>query len=153
MGRPELIVLSGPQGSGKSTWVREQVGDSHVRINLDMLRSQNRENILLHACLAGGISAVVDRTNPTRAQRRRYLDLAQASGFKATLVVFQVSLQTALARNASRSGRARVPDVAIRGTLAKLETVDPAAPWDEVRVVPEAGGSHAWVTDQAEELE
>ena len=43
------------------------------------------------------------------------------------LVVFHVPTEVALARNAQREGKARVPDLAILGTAAKREE----ATWDE----------------------
>jgi predicted kinase len=67
------VVFSGLQGSGKSTFYRERFSDTHVRINLAMLRSRNREGILLHACLAAGQSLVIGDTNPTADQRARYV--------------------------------------------------------------------------------
>lgn len=47
-----MIVLCGIQASGKSSFARERWYESHVRINLDMLRTRNREDIVLYACLA-----------------------------------------------------------------------------------------------------
>jgi len=67
--RPEMILLIGLQGSGKSTFYREYFFATHVRINLDMLRTRHRETLLLDACLTGGIPFVVDNTNPTIAAR------------------------------------------------------------------------------------
>jgi len=69
--RPEMILLIGLQGSGKSTFYRERFFATHFRINLDMLRTRRRETLLLDACLAGGIPFVVDNTSPTIAARAR----------------------------------------------------------------------------------
>ena len=81
----ELIVFSGVQGSGKSTFYRERFFSTHVRISLDLLKTRGREDVLLHACLAAQQPVVIDNTNPTRAQRSRYARLAAASGFKSVL--------------------------------------------------------------------
>ena len=59
----------GVQGSGKSSHYARCYADSHVRINLDMLRTRHRESALLHACLSVGQSFVVDNTNPTAQAR------------------------------------------------------------------------------------
>jgi len=128
----EAIVLVGPQGAGKSTWYQAHCANTHVRINLDMLRTRHRESVLLHACLAVGQPFVVDNTNPTASSRARYVSLARAAGFRVRAVVFNASLDDALARNARREGRARVPDVAVRGTFAKLEPVGDDEGFDEV---------------------
>lgn len=68
----EAVVFCGVQGSGKSTFFVERFAHTHVRLNLDMLRTRSREDILLHACLAAQQPFVADNTNATRAQRQRY---------------------------------------------------------------------------------
>lgn len=130
------IILCGIQGSGKSNYARTHWFDSHVRLSLDLLRTRQREDQLLHACLAAKASFVIDNTNPGRLQRIRYLQLARASGYeRIELYYFPCELAIALERNARRSGNQRVPDLAIRGTLAKLETPVAEEGWDRIVVV------------------
>jgi len=117
----ELVVFAGIQGSGKTTFYRERFLPTHVRLSLDILGTRNREDILLHACLAAQQRVLIDNTNPAAAQRTRYANLAKASGFKAVLYFFDITTSQAVARNATREGSARVPDVAIFGTQAKLQ--------------------------------
>ena len=38
----EIIILMGIQASGKSTFYRQKFADSHIRINLDMLKTRHR---------------------------------------------------------------------------------------------------------------
>ena len=71
----ELIVFIGIQGTGKSSFYRERFHRTHVRVNLDMLRTRHREQLLFVACLEGKTPLVVDNTNVTRADRARYLAL------------------------------------------------------------------------------
>ena len=53
----------GIQGAGKSTFFKERFFDTHVRINLDMLKTRHREAILLDACIRAKQRFVVDNTN------------------------------------------------------------------------------------------
>ena len=69
----EAILLCGIQATGKSTFCRERFFATHVRLNLDMLRTRHREEQLLQACLGMGQPLVVDNTNVTRAERQRYV--------------------------------------------------------------------------------
>jgi predicted kinase len=127
------IVLCGIQASGKSSLVRRNWYDSHVRLNQDMLRTRQREDILLHACLAMQAPFVADNTNVTRSRRLRYLQLARAAGYASVeLYFFPIGLDAALERNARRSGAQRVPDLALRGTFAKLEAPTPDEGWDRM---------------------
>ena len=117
----EAIVFCGIQGTGKSTFYKERFFATHVRINLDMLRTRNREDILLHACLAAQQPFVADNTNLTREQRGRYARLGAAAGFRAVLYYFESKVADALARNAARPEPFRVPELGVRGAFAKLQ--------------------------------
>lgn len=134
----EAVIFVGVQGSGKSSFYARYYTNTHIRLNRDMLRTANREAVLMHACLAVGQSFVVDNTNPKRETRARYVAAAKAAGFRTIALVFEVPVALALARNAEREGPARVPDVAIHGTFAKLEAVGDDEGFDEIRVITEA---------------
>lgn len=128
--RPEMILLIGLQGSGKSTFYRERFFATHVRINLDMLRSRRREALLLDACLAGGTPFVIDNTNATVAARAHYLALARAAGFRCTGYYFDLPIALCLARNAARPSGERVPPVGIYGTRKRLQPPTPEEGFD-----------------------
>ena len=78
----EAVVLCGVQGSGKTTLYRDRFAATHEHVSLDVLGSRAREAARLAACLEEGRPFVVDNTNPTPAERRRYVDAARAAGFK-----------------------------------------------------------------------
>ena len=99
----EAVILIGIQGSGKSTFCRERLFHTHVRINLDMLQSRHRETILLTACLNAKQPFVVDNTNPTREERARYISAARAARFKVIGYYFQSQVREALLRNELRA--------------------------------------------------
>ena len=131
----EAVIFTGIQASGKSTFFKQRFFDTHVRINLDMLRTRNREAILVRACLESKQRFVVDNTNPTRADRARYTGPAKAAGFRVVSYYFDTDMQGALARNAQRSGSARVPVFGIHGTRKKLEPPAADEGFDEMFVV------------------
>ncbi len=56
----QAIIFIGIQASGKSSFYKEQFFKTHIRINLDMLRTRHREDILLRACLEAKQPFVVD---------------------------------------------------------------------------------------------
>lgn len=126
----EAVIFIGLQASGKSTFFKERFQDTHIRLNLDMLRTRNRENILLNACLEAKQSIVIDNTNPTAAERRRYIELAKRSGFAVSGYYFPVKMEVCLERNARRAGRKQVPELAIKSIAKKLERPGPDEGFD-----------------------
>jgi predicted kinase len=79
--RKQAVIFIGIPATGKSTFYREHFFRTHVRINLDMLKKREREELLVRACLEAGQSFVVDNTNPAAIDRTRYIAPAKAAGF------------------------------------------------------------------------
>lgn len=143
----ELVLFIGVPATGKSSFYRERFVDSHLRLDLDMLRTRHRERVLFEACLAAKQSVVIDNCNATLTERARYIGPARAARFAVTGYYFRSCLADALARNAARSGRARIPDVGVRGTYGRLErpTLDEGfdALW-YVSIGPDGFDVEAW---------
>jgi predicted kinase len=116
----EAIVLCGVQGSGKTTLYRERFLETHVRVSMDLLRTRHREAALLDWCLRERQRFVVDNTNPTAADRRRYVEPARAAGFRVIGYLVEVDPAVALGRNAERDAARRVPVVGVAATSRRL---------------------------------
>lgn len=114
----EVILLCGLPGSGKSTWCLEQLQESHVVVSKDRMpgssRKQARQDREIRAAIAIGRPVVVDNTNLTRAARAPVIQIAVEFGVACRAVVLTTPLDVALARNAARTGDARVPDGIVR---------------------------------------
>jgi len=117
----EAIIFIGIQATGKSTFYRERFFDTHVRINLDMLRTRHRERTFLRWCIATQQRFVVDNTNTLIAERVLYIDLAKAAGFRIVGYYFEGQLGAALERNRQRVGKARVPDKGVVAMYRRLQ--------------------------------
>ncbi len=117
----EAVIFVGIQGSGKSTFFKERFFDSHIRINLDMLRTKNRENLIFEACLEAKQKFVIDKTNLTREEREKYIAAAKSFGFKTIGYYFQTNLEKAIERNNRREGKAKVPEKALLGSFKRLQ--------------------------------
>jgi predicted kinase len=136
----EVVMLIGIQGSGKSTFARRFI-DSHVRLNLDMLRTRHREGLLFAACLQAKAPVLIDNTNVTREQRRRFLEPALAAGFSVRGFYFVPLLEECIGRNARRSKP--VPEGALHGTLRRLEPPTRAEGFAELHAVRIVGADFA----------
>jgi predicted kinase len=117
----EAVVFCGIQCSGKSTFYRDRFLDTHVRINLDMLRTRARESILLHACIKAKQPFVVDNTNATIEARRRYIAPARITGFRVVAFYFHADVGEAIARNRLRPPKEQILPGAIVGTYRRLQ--------------------------------
>ena len=123
----EAILFMGVQASGKSSFFRERFFTTHMRINLDMLKTRYRERQLLDVCLESELRFVVDNTNPTRAERQVYIEAAKSHRFQVIGYYFQSQVDSCKARNALRPVLEQVPLPGLLGTYARLEL--PA--WEE----------------------
>jgi predicted kinase len=117
----EAIILIGLQACGKSTFCRERYFRTHIRINLDMLKTRHRERCLLETCVQTHQRFVVDNTNPRREDRQRYIVPAREAGFTVIGFHFQSRLAGAIERNRLRPETERIPEKGLRGSSAQLE--------------------------------
>lgn len=131
----EAIIFIGIQATGKSTFYKDNFFKTHIRINLDMLKTRNREDIILEACVKAKQPFVVDNTNPTVMDRKKYIDIAKAGDFKVVGYYFQSNINEAVLRNEKRKGKEFVPLAGIRGTYSKLHLPDKAEGFDELYYV------------------
>lgn len=121
----QCVIFIGIPATGKSTYFQSEFVDTHIRINLDMLKTRHRETLFLNTCFEAKQPFVVDNTNPSRVSRERYINLAKIHGFEVVGYYFQSRLSDALERNESRSRI--VPVAGVRSVAAALELPR----WDE----------------------
>lgn len=117
----EAVLFIGIQAVGKSTFYKERFFATHMRINLDILKTRQRELLLLQACIAARQPFVVDNTNTLKRDRARYIEAAKPAGFRMVGYYFQSSLKDALQRNGQRSGKANIPAKGVLRMYQRLE--------------------------------
>ena len=136
----ECILLIGIQGSGKSAFFKERFADTHLRINLDMLKTRAREARFFELCLETGQRCVIDNTNPLAAERARYITAARARSFAVHGYWFDVPVKDALARNAARPEAQRNPVPGVYRTAKQMQPPARAEGFDALfRVQPVDG--------------
>ena len=136
---PELVVMVGLQGCGKSTWVARHLAGTHEIVSKDHWpNARHREQRQLRVAgelLRAGRRVVVDNTNPSPHERAPLIALGHARGATVRAVYVDVPLDICLGRNAARSGRARVPEAGIRATRKRLIPPSAREGFDRVDVV------------------
>lgn len=116
-----MIIFTGIQASGKSTFYKERFFRTHMRISMDMLNTRNKEQKFLDLCFSLHQRVVVDNTNPAGIDRRRYIEQAKNNKYKVIGFYFQSKIEDAIKRNSNRVGKECIPEIGIRSTSRKLE--------------------------------
>jgi predicted kinase len=117
----EAVIFIGIQGAGKSTFYKQFFVDTHIRINLDMLKTRHREELLLKACLEAKQPFVVDKMNASIVDRARYIQAAKAYNFRVVGYYFRSNFEECLERNNQREGKAVVPEKGLRGFQSRFQ--------------------------------
>ncbi|MCT4639006.1 MAG: hypothetical protein N4A72_14990 [Bacteroidales bacterium] len=118
----EIIIFTGIQATGKSTFYKKQFFNSHVRVSMDLLNTRNKEMKFMETCFAVQQPFVVDNTNPSRKDRERYIKLAKEKKYRVIGYYFQSRVNESIERNNKRIGKERIPEIGIRGAFNKLES-------------------------------
>jgi predicted kinase len=87
----EIIIFCGIQASGKTTFYKEHFFKTHMRISLDQLHTRNKEQVFINACFSVQQRFVVDNTNPTKAERAKYITAAKSHKYKVIGYYFKTN--------------------------------------------------------------
>lgn len=120
--RPTAIIFIGIQGCGKTTFYRKRI-EPYMKewkyISMDQLHNRNTEADMVRDCIEKRESFVIDNTNPTKQDRKRYLDMLEGKDYRVMCYFFQSRVQDCIERNKLRGET--VPAKAIAATSNKLE--------------------------------
>lgn len=103
---PELVILIGPPGSGKSTYCKSLPW--HVRISQDEMGKQGHWKKFVET-LEKGTEIVVDRMNFNFDQRMRYVEPAKKAGYRIKYVLFLIDIDVCLDRLKNRTHHPTLP--------------------------------------------
>ena len=128
----EVVIFIGLQGAGKSTFYKERFYTTHLRINLDMLKTRHREKRLIEVCIETRQPFVVDNTNPSQGDRAVYIRRAKDAGFRVVGYYFQSRIEDCKRRNDQRPPEQKVPLKGILGTAGRMELPTRAEGFDDL---------------------
>lgn len=128
----ELIIFIGIPASGKSTFYMQNFFHTHVRVNLDMLKTRNRESKLLDYCFETKQRAVIDNTNVKWEDREQYILQAKNDHFKVIGYFFKADVNKCIERNSARTGKQKIGLVGIYSKAKQLELPSYREGFDEI---------------------
>tara|TARA_Y100000389_G_C17469750_1_gene529220 strand:+ start:343 stop:1263 length:921 start_codon:yes stop_codon:yes gene_type:complete len=73
----ELILMVGYPGSGKSTFVKQQIPDNYVKLSGDLLKTPSKTKKAVKQGLDEGKSVVLDATNSSVKKRALFIEIAK----------------------------------------------------------------------------
>ena len=126
---PTLYIMVGVPGSGKSTWAKNNlIGIKYVsrdRVRFSLLSDTDeyfsKEKLVfqkfvdeISSNITNGYSVVADATNLNRQSRFKLVSAINTKQkYNIVFVYMNTSLETCLARNSTREGREKVPNLSI----------------------------------------
>ncbi|WP_343680351.1 AAA family ATPase [Chryseobacterium arthrosphaerae] len=115
----EMIIFTGIPASGKSSLYKELFFNSHIRISMDLLNTRNKEDKLLQYCFDTQSKMVIDNTNVSRENRRRYIQLAIQNKYSIIGYYFESDIRDCLERNKNRKDS--INETGIKAKYKELE--------------------------------
>lgn len=151
MKQKHLYLLSGCPGCGKSTWVNKQpnatvISRDEIRFSLlkegDEYFSKEKQvktafiKAVQDALNRGDENIYVDATHLNKFSRDWLLDrLVFPTVYDINCICFVVPLHTCIERNNQRTGRALVPESALRDMWCRFTLPDAAERFDHVYAI------------------
>lgn len=142
----ELVILIGLPASGKSSFYRMHLAQTHDQISKDLMKGKrnrdHKQRVLLEQSAAHERSVVLDNTHPSRASRQPWIQWARDHQWNVTGYYLSCSVEECQRRNLARCEEERVPDVGFFAILGSLERPSYEEGFDQLYFVSSIDGMY-----------
>lgn len=136
----ELVIMMGYPGSGKSTFYQRFFAPhGYAHVNRDTLKTPEKCVAAADSALSTKKSVVVDNTNPTAEDRKRYIDVAKKYGVPVRCFVMEANEALANHMNVTRARLGitdRVSSIAYRVYGSKARAPSAAEGFTSIVTIP-----------------
>ncbi len=75
--KSKMLIFIGIPASGKTSFYNQNFKNDYKHINLDTLKTRYREDMAIKECLKNNDNIVIDNTNITKQERKKYITIAE----------------------------------------------------------------------------
>lgn len=128
-----MIIFIGIPASGKTSFYNLYYKNDYKHINLDTLKTRYQENLALKEGLRNNYNTVIDNTNITKEERKKYIKAGKENNCKIIGYYFKSSIRECIERNEKRKNK--IPRTAVANKFNNLELPSLNEGFDELYYV------------------
>ena len=135
-----LIIMIGPQASGKSTLSKMPMYSDYKYLNNDTIKNKQKLQKMFISAAQNGENIIIDNTNPEKETRKFYIDIAKNKGYKIYCYFFDFPKILSFHLNQMRvqlshSKIKSIPSIAIHTYYKNLQKPKHEEGFDDIIVI------------------
>lgn len=117
--KTQMLIFIGIPASGKTSFYNSFYKNDYKHINLDILKTRYQEKLAMNEYLKNNENIVIDNTNITKEERKKYISAGNENNYKIIGYYFKSSISECIERNEKRKNK--IPRTAIANKFNNLE--------------------------------
>ena len=117
--KTQILIFIGIPASGKTSFYNCFYKNDYKHINLDTLKTRYQEKLAMNEYLKNNENIVIDNTNITKEERKKYISTGKENNYKIIGYYFKSSIRECIERNEKRKNK--IPRTAVANKFNNLE--------------------------------